>query len=86
MKAYSYIRFSTPAQAEGDSLRRQTEKAAAFAREHGLELDEELTFEDLGLSAYKGKNRTEGALGKFIIEVDGGRIPKGSYLLVESLD
>ena len=31
VKAYSCIRFSTPQQALGDSLRRQTEKAAKYA-------------------------------------------------------
>jgi hypothetical protein len=30
-KAYSYKRFSTPAQADGDSLRRQTVMAQAWA-------------------------------------------------------
>jgi hypothetical protein len=39
IKAYSYIRFSTPQQKLGDSLRRQTEKAAKYAAEHGLRFD-----------------------------------------------
>jgi hypothetical protein len=30
-KAYSYVRFSTPAQAKGGSLLRQTEKAEQYA-------------------------------------------------------
>jgi DNA invertase Pin-like site-specific DNA recombinase len=33
-KAYSYIRFSTPEQAAGDSLRRQTAKAREYAARH----------------------------------------------------
>jgi DNA invertase Pin-like site-specific DNA recombinase len=33
VKAYSYIRFSSPEQAQGDSLRRQTAKAEAWAKE-----------------------------------------------------
>ena len=36
VRAYSYIRFSTPEQAEGDSLRRQLEDSIAYAEEHGL--------------------------------------------------
>ena len=49
-KAYSYLRFSTPGQLEGDSLRRQTEAARAYAERHGLELSD-LSYRDLGKSA-----------------------------------
>lgn len=83
-KAYSYIRFSTPEQAQGDSLRRQTAKAEAWARERGLTLDNSL--HDLGVSAYHGANRTTGALRSFLQMVEDGRIERGSYLIVESLD
>ncbi|HWX07267.1 MAG TPA: hypothetical protein VN065_15685, partial [Bradyrhizobium sp.] len=48
-RAYSYVRFSTPDQAKGDSYRRQTEAANEYARRHGLVLDTELTFTDLGV-------------------------------------
>jgi DNA invertase Pin-like site-specific DNA recombinase len=85
-KAYSYIRFSSPEQAKGDSLRRQVDASEAYAKEHGLDLDTSLTFHDLGVSAFKGKNRDEGALRQFIDAVDAGRVKKGSWLLVESLD
>ena len=34
--AYSYIRMSTPRQAEGDSLRRQISKSERFCGKHGL--------------------------------------------------
>ncbi|HRJ73015.1 MAG TPA: recombinase family protein, partial [Terrimicrobiaceae bacterium] len=37
--AYSYIRFSSPAQMKGDSLGRQTEASETYAREHGLYID-----------------------------------------------
>ncbi|CAA0110550.1 Uncharacterised protein [Starkeya nomas] len=85
-KAYSYVRFSTPEQGKGDSYRRQTESSRTFALGRGLELDETLTFQDLGVSAYRGRNAVEGALGSFIDAVDSGRIARGSFLLVESLD
>jgi hypothetical protein len=49
-------------------------------------LDTELTFEDLGKSAYRGANVMDGALGQFIEAVDSGQVKKGSYLLVENLD
>ncbi|WDZ76886.1 recombinase family protein [Ensifer adhaerens] len=83
-KAYSYIRFSTPEQARGDSLRRQTEKAASWCKERGIELDD--TLRDLGVSAYHGANRTTGALRSFLQLVESGKVVRGSYLIVESLD
>lgn len=84
--AYSYIRFSTPDQILGDSLRRQTEASNQYAIEHGLTLDETLNIRDLGVSAFKGNNFETGALGQFLVAIDDGRVAKDSYLLVESLD
>ncbi|WP_319405795.1 recombinase family protein [uncultured Desulfosarcina sp.] len=60
-KAYSYLRFSTPEQMKGDSFRRQSEAAVHFADNHRLELDESITYQDLGVSAFHGKNVHEGA-------------------------
>jgi DNA invertase Pin-like site-specific DNA recombinase len=85
-RAYSYTRFSTPAQAEGDSKRRQIEKARAYAKLHDLQLDTDLTFEDAGVSAYRDANAETGRLGEFLKAVEDGLIPRGSFLLVESLD
>ncbi len=85
-KAYSYIRFSTPEQEKGDSLRRQEQDAKNYAEEHGLELDDSQKFKDLGISGYKGTNRIDGALKKFIELVDRGEVPKGSVLIIEHLD
>lgn len=82
--AYSYIRMSRPEQIRGDSLRRQTATADAWAASRGLRIDD--TLRDIGVSAYRGKNRTEGALGGFLKMVDEGRIARGSFLIVESLD
>jgi DNA invertase Pin-like site-specific DNA recombinase len=84
--AYSYIRFSTPEQLKGDSKRRQLEKSQQYALEKGLSLDESLTFHDLGTSAYRGKNASDGNLGLFIAAIDEGKIAKGSYLLIENFD
>jgi DNA invertase Pin-like site-specific DNA recombinase len=85
-KAYSYIRFSSAEQQKGDSLRRQVELSEDYARKHNLELDKELTFYDLGVSAFNGKNRDEGALRQFIEAVETGKVAPHSWLLVESLD
>ena len=38
------------------------------------------------MSAFRGKNKHRGALSKFLQEIEDGRIPKGSVLLVENLD
>lgn len=85
-KAYSYLRFSTPEQMQGDSFRRQAALADDYARRHGLSLDKELTFRDLGVSAFRGRNAETGRLGDFLRAVDDGLVPEGAYLLVESLD
>lgn len=84
--AYSYIRMSSELQLKGDSLRRQTELSERYAAENGLELVENFKLHDIGVSAYKGANIERGALGRFLEAIKEGSIPKGSYLLVESLD
>ncbi|GAB5505976.1 MAG: recombinase family protein [Rhizobiaceae bacterium] len=83
--AFSYLRFSTPDQQRGDSFRRQTEMAERYALEHGLSLDSR-SFADLGVSAFRGANLATGKLGDFMSAVEQGLIPRGSYLLMESLD
>lgn len=85
-KAYSYLRFSTPEQALGDSARRQDSLAAKYALAHGLDLDTELTFKDEGVSGYRGANAQVGRLADFIEAVKCGQVQSGSFLLVESLD
>jgi DNA invertase Pin-like site-specific DNA recombinase len=85
-KAYSYIRFSTPEQASGDSYRRQAELSNRYAEEHGLNLDTSLSLCDLGVSGFTGENRSKGALALFLKAVETGKVPAGSFLLVESLD
>lgn len=85
-KAYSYTRFSSPEQAFGDSLRRQSSTALAWCeRKPGIELDTELTFADHGRSAFRGAQFEEGALGRFVELVSTGVIPSGSYLLIEDV-
>lgn len=86
MKAYSYLRFSTPEQRHGDSIRRQTVEAQRFARRHGLELDAQLTFEDAGVSGFRGANAARGALRAFLRLIEDGVIETGSVLILENLD
>lgn len=84
--AYSYLRFSTHEQAAGDSRRRQSAMAEKYAADHNLRLDLALSFRDLGVSAYRGKNSKEGALRAFLEAIEHNLVPPNSYLLVESLD
>lgn len=83
--AYSYVRFSTARQELGDSLRRQVAMARDYADKHNLRLSEQ-SFQDLGVSGFKGKNAQEGALGAFMTAVRNGMVAKGSYLLIEQFD
>jgi len=90
-KCYSYIRFSTPQQIKGSSLKRQLTLSKEYAEKHNLELDESLTIKDFGISAYatgkeSGKHRDKGNLGLFIDAIKAGKIPPGSFLIVENLD
>ena len=85
-KAYSYVRLLTPEQAAGDSYRRQTDLARRYAEAKGLDLDTSVRFDDLGVSAHHGRNKAAGALGAFLVAVNDGTVPQGSYLIVESLD
>ncbi|MFY8194804.1 MAG: recombinase family protein, partial [Novosphingobium sp.] len=96
-RVYSYTRFSTPEQAQGDSLRRQSEGARRWTERKTAErlqagqpplcLDETLRMHDLGVSAFRGANVADGSeLGAFLFACRQGLVPLGSYLLVESLD
>lgn len=86
-RVFSYIRFSSVKQEEGDSLRRQTSLTKEWAERNGYELDENLTLRDLGISAFSGKNLdAQSALGGFIQAVNLGKVPKGSILAIERLD
>jgi DNA invertase Pin-like site-specific DNA recombinase len=84
--AISYLRCSTPEQAQGDSIRRQIEAAEEYARKHGFDLDRSITFHDEGLSGYSGANRRKGKLRLLLDRTRQGLIPKGTALLVENID
>jgi len=86
-KVYSYTRFSTPEQAQGDSYRRQNDAARKWADAKGLAMDDRLSLNDLAVSAYRGANvDTDSGLGGFLHACREGLIARGSFLLVESLD
>src|SRR5262249_43244502 len=85
-RAYSYIRFSSPEQAKGDSLRRQLVLTDALVKKHGWVLDDSLHLRDLAVSAFRGTNVTEGAFAGFLAAIEANKVPRGSVLIVESLD
>ena len=87
-KAISYVRYSSGSQSEGDSIRRQTEATEEWCAENDAILLD--TYEDLGISAFKGKNVERGALGS-ILDVAKGNVadanlPDDVYLICENLD
>ena len=68
------------------SFRRQTAMAQQYAAEHSLDLDEGLSFQDLGVSAFRRRNMEAGRLADFLEAVRAGQVSPGSFLLVEALD
>jgi DNA invertase Pin-like site-specific DNA recombinase len=82
------MRFSNREQGKGDSVRRQTELRDGWLSRNHATLDASLK-PDQGVSGFKGKHRANPdrhALAAFLKLVERGRVPEGSYLIVESLD
>jgi DNA invertase Pin-like site-specific DNA recombinase len=88
MKAYSYLRFSSEKQREGDSIRRQIDATRAWVKRNpDYTLDETTSFRDESRSAFKGEHLGEGGkLNLFLRMVDDGKISRASALIVESFD
>lgn len=90
IKTYSYLRYSSATQGEefgGDSVRRQKELIAGFLESHNAEIIQ--SFEDLGISSFRGKNVKNlktAAFAQFLERVRKGEIEKGCYLIVEGFD
>lgn len=86
--AYSYIRWSSAKQTDGDSLRRQKDAAERWLKKNPeYRLDHTLTEET---SSYRGRNLDPkyGSLGKFIqeAEMENSQIQPNSALIIERLD
>ncbi|HHB2152970.1 TPA: recombinase family protein [Escherichia albertii] len=85
-RAISYIRFSSERQLKGDSLRRQTRMVNDWlSKNPEYYLDQDLSFRDLGKSAFSGKH-LKGGLGDFLTAIEKGLVKAGDTLLIESLD
>ncbi|HHG3521717.1 TPA: recombinase family protein [Vibrio parahaemolyticus] len=83
--AYSYTRLSTEKQINGHGFTRQREAIEKVCCQYGWQLSDQ-TFNDLGVSAWKGANATTGALSQFIDLAKKGAIRPNSVLIVESVD
>lgn len=84
MQAYAYIRFSSKRQEMGDSVKRQLEAAQKWCQHNNAELSK-MTFEDLGISAFKEGGKRP-ALADLIECVRAGVIPPNSAILFENTD
>ena len=81
--------MSTETQLKGDSLRRQLEASAKYAKENELELVESIdgkALRDIGVSGFKGKNSQRGVLAYFLEALKNGKVESNAVLLIESLD
>jgi len=84
--AYSYIRFSTSTQKHGRSYDRQMEACETWVAKMGFTLSDD-KFLDEGRSGYTGEHLGEkGQLKRFLDLVEVGKIARGSFLVIESLD
>lgn len=85
INVYSYVRFSSKAQAMGFSEVRQIEQINRFFEQYPSARQVE-RYEDLGVSAFKGKNLKSGQLAKFVERIKSKEILPNALLLVESFD
>jgi DNA invertase Pin-like site-specific DNA recombinase len=80
VNVYAYSRWSSDAQRDGDSDRRQDAMAEAWCQRRGLVLAGRE--KDDGVSAWNGKNRAEGSGLDRLLKL----VKAGDYLLVEDND
>ncbi|EPH0451922.1 recombinase family protein, partial [Pseudomonas aeruginosa] len=85
INVYSYIRFSSKAQKLGFSEMRQIDQLNRFF-EHYPQARQVERYEDLGVSAFKGKNLKSGQLALFVERIKAKEILPNALLLVESFD
>jgi len=85
-RAYSYARYSSSKQRKGRSAKRQLEWAPKVCKAKGWQLDDAARLLDDGVAAFRGQNSDTGALAAFLQDIETGLVPRGSVLLVESLD
>lgn len=77
---YVYLRFSSEAQADGNSFDRQRDAANDRLSKIGLGRTPVVWIEDPGLSAYKGSHLLTGELGRFLNNVRSGELKDGLFV------
>jgi DNA invertase Pin-like site-specific DNA recombinase len=82
--ASCFVRFSTAAQASGDSQRRQHLLCEYHAKKYNRNIDRSLTGH--GDSTYHGTNLSANGLGQFVPSIHHGRVKSGPVLLVGEFD
>lgn len=94
----TYTRFSTNIQKDGLSEYRQDELTQRyvidFCETHDVPLNDIISLKDRGVSAYRGKNMTQGSLSELINLFKSGDLPKvynekgeiNTFFFIESLD
>lgn len=85
-KAIAYLRFSSLQQAKGDSARRQKKLIDEWLSHNPDYYLDPVTYEDMGLSAWRGHHAVRGAFAVFMVAVEQGLVGHDTVLLIESLD
>jgi hypothetical protein len=84
-RVFSFLRFSNPAQASGDSEHRQLEATLEYCAARGWTLDETLV--DRGKSAGRGRHMQKGgSLRRFFDQVEAGLVRPGDKFIFEGFD
>ena len=83
--AYSYVRLSSKRQVKGTGEQRQLARPIEICKANGWTLSTK-TFSDLGVSAFKGKNRLQGDLATFIQLAKDKKLGESPVLILEQFD
>src|SRR5262245_16140172 len=85
---YSYLRYSTLEQSQGDSVRRQLALRDAWLKRNPHVHLDRYQLLDKGVPSFRGENRKnpKRSLAGFLDRVTRGHVRPGSYLIVENLD
>ncbi|WP_374445910.1 recombinase family protein [Providencia sp.] len=87
LKAHAYMRISKINQRDGSGLEEQRSRIDKYINENSVLFDSNIRYwEDIGKSAFTGRNMRDGELSKFIEEVNAGSIGAGDALIIYSLD
>src|SRR5262249_46516782 len=84
--AIAFVRVSSKKQEDGHGPERQIEGALNYAKLKGLPLTEDRIILDIGRSAFTGAHISKGKFGLLLKEVEAGKYPVGTALIVESVD